>query len=292
MLNSLPRQCRVRVSCIIFHGHSFLCPARTYRLWPPPLHETKIPLHRTTVVKMISPASRDAGRPPSYSYPLFLPAETPRFIGWIPPRIGKLLADPGSDLIVINRYYCSGRRQHFYARSFGLMCRAIIQTESSRIDRVFLDQKIHRSLGFFFEMKKYCRKFIYRLGAFIIHRWLLHVLVTSNHGSFVPRMFTDPNSMKYLREERALIGRNRCLAGIIIGSLHRLELILPDESRGLVKWREISSKLSRSREISRQKRYIHRDQGNQTDAAFRTQSRTLVSPFLHKRIKLYSREIL
>lgn len=63
MLNSLPRQCRVRVSCIIFHGHSFLCSARTYRLWPPPLHETKIPLHRTTVVKMISPASRDAGRP-------------------------------------------------------------------------------------------------------------------------------------------------------------------------------------------------------------------------------------
>lgn len=62
MLNSLPRQCRVRVSCIIFHGHSFLCPARTYRLWPP-LHETKIPLHRTTVVKMISPASRDVGRP-------------------------------------------------------------------------------------------------------------------------------------------------------------------------------------------------------------------------------------
>lgn len=122
---------------------------------PPPLHETKIPLHRTTVVKMISPASRDAGRPPSYSYPLFLPAETPRFIGWIPPRIGKLLADPGSDLIVINRYYCSGRRQHFYARSFGLMCRAIIQTESSRIDRVFLDQKIHRSLGFFFFFLKW-----------------------------------------------------------------------------------------------------------------------------------------
>lgn len=125
MLNSLPRQCRVRVSCIIFHGHSFLCSARTYRLWPPPLHETKIPLHRTTVVKMISPASRDAGRPPSYSYPLFLPAETPRFIGWIPPRIGKLLADPARDLIVINRYYCSGRRQHFYTRSFGLCCAVV-----------------------------------------------------------------------------------------------------------------------------------------------------------------------
>lgn len=183
MLNSLPRQCRVRVSCIIFHGHSFLCSARTYRLWPPPLHETKIPLHRTTVVKMISPASRDAGRPPSYSYPLFLPAETPRFIGWIPPRIGKLLADPARDLIVINRYYCSGRRQHFYTRSFGLMCcRPIIQTESSRIDRVFLDQKIHPSVFFFFfEMKKYSWKFIYRLGVFI-HRWLLHVLVTSDHS--------------------------------------------------------------------------------------------------------------
>lgn len=83
----------------------------------------------------------------------------------------------------------------------------------------------------------------------------LIIACTCHVGSFVPRMFTDPNSMKYLREERALIGRNRCLAGIIIGSLHRLELILPDESRGLVKWREISTKLSRSREISRQKRY-------------------------------------
>lgn len=44
--------------------------------------------------------------------------------------------------------------------------------------------------------------------------------------------------MKYLREERVLIGRNRCLAGIIIGSLHQLKLILLGEPYGFVKFRE------------------------------------------------------
>lgn len=142
-------------------------------------------------------------------------------------------------------------------------------------------------------MKKYCWKFIPTscfYPSLIIAR-IRHV-ESGIRYSIVPRMFTDPNSMKYLREERALIGRNRCLAGIIIGSLHRLELILPDKSCRLVKSREISSKLSRSREISRQKR-IHREQGNQTVRFARLHAiETLVSPFLHKRIKLYSREIL
>lgn len=142
-------------------------------------------------------------------------------------------------------------------------------------------------------MKKYCWKFIPTscfYPSLIIAR-IRHV-ESGIRYSIVPRMFTDPNSMKYLREERALIGRNRCLAGIIIGSLHRLELILSDKSCRLVKSREISSKLSRSREISRQKR-IHREQGNQTVRFARSHAiETLVSPFLHKRIKLYSREIL
>lgn len=40
-------------------------------------------------------------------------------------------------------------------------------------------------------------------------------------------------AMKYLRESGALIGHSHCLAGIIIGSLHRLQLILLDKATGI-----------------------------------------------------------
>lgn len=189
---------------------------------------------------------------------------------------------------------------NIFVRFSGLTYRSIIiRTESLdrvwRLDRIEGDSSISRFLSFFlFFNEKVSSKFIptSRFYPSLMIARIRHVESGGIRYPIVARMFTDPNSMKYLREERALIGRNRCLAGIIIGSLHRLELILPDKSCRLVKSREISSKLSRSREISRQKR-IHREQGNQTVRFARSHAiETLVSPFLRKRIKLYSREIL
>lgn len=124
-------------------------------------------------------------RPPAMSAgqlflsPFFLPPETPRFIGWIPPRIGKLLADRARDLIVIaiNR-----DGQHFYS-----FLRANVPFDYP--DRVARqnqrDSSIFRFLFFFFYKWKSIVGNLYRLRVFI-HRWSLHVFVTSNLVFVIP----------------------------------------------------------------------------------------------------------